>query len=85
MIGKIKSVCKNAKVRAGVVVGTAVMLTSGVAGAETLEGVMVTAFTGVKDEFVSAAIAIAPIALAIMGTFLAWRLVKRFFTSLARP
>lgn len=43
-----------------------------------------TALTGVSTTVTTALSSVAPIAIVIMGTFLAWRLGIKFFKSLAK-
>ena len=45
---------------------------------------IVTALTGVSTSVTSALSSVAPIAIVIMGTFLAWKLGIKFFKSLAK-
>ena len=43
-----------------------------------------TALTAVQGDVTSALSSVAPIAIVIMGTFLAWKLGIKFFKSLAK-
>ena len=45
---------------------------------------MTTALTAVKTDAMSAIGAVAPIAIAIAGAFLVWRLGMRFFKSISK-
>lgn len=49
-----------------------------------LSNTMTTSFTAVKDDSLGALKIIAPIAVTIFGSFLAWRYGKKFFTGISK-
>lgn len=45
---------------------------------------MTTAFTAIKTDILGGITAVAPIAIGIMGAFLAWRYGSKFFKGLSK-